>query len=86
MRVRLIRGVEADGREVFLQFCTTQLGEGWVAMILAEDETPPMPGQVKGRAFFGATPEEAESGALDYLALCERGRGLASHGPAAPGP
>ncbi len=67
MRVRLITGVGANGEDVFLQFCTTQLGEGWAAMILAEGDAPPAPGQVKGLAFFGATPEEAESRALDDL-------------------
>jgi hypothetical protein len=71
MRVRLISGVEADGREVYLQFCTARLGDGWVSIILPEGETPPVPGQVKGRAFFGATPEEAESRALDYLSYCD---------------
>jgi hypothetical protein len=67
LRVRVIKAIEANGEEVFLQFCTARHGEGWVAMILPDGDAPPAAGQVKGRAFFGATPEEAESQALDYL-------------------
>ena len=46
-----------------------QIGEKWAAIIVAENETPPLPDQLKGLALFGDTPGEAEQQALDYLGM-----------------
>jgi hypothetical protein len=46
-----------------------QIGEKWAGMIVAENETPPLPDQLKGLALFGDTPGEAEQQALDYLGM-----------------
>ena len=48
-----------------------EIGEGWAAMILGDDDLAPEPGQLKGVAFFGATPEGAERDALAYLGKLE---------------
>jgi len=40
-------------------------------MIVADDAPPPEPGTVKGLAFFGATPEEAEHVAKMYPGCAE---------------
>lgn len=46
-------------------------GDGWAAMLVAEDVSPPEPGELRGLAFCGATHEEAERGAKKYLGLSE---------------
>lgn len=38
-------------------------------MLVGEDELPPEPGELKGRAVFGGTAEEAEPEAKADLAL-----------------
>ena len=48
-----------------------EIGDRWAAMLLADEEPPPEPGALKGQAFFGATPEEAERVAKVYLGCAE---------------
>ena len=40
-----------------------------MAMILRDDDPPPGVEELRGIAFFGDTPEEAEQEALDYLGM-----------------
>ena len=40
-------------------------------MIVGDDVAPPEPGTLKGLAFFGDTPEEAEQAAKKYLGCAE---------------
>jgi hypothetical protein len=40
-------------------------------MLLADEEPPPEPGELKGLAFFGETPQEAEKQAKAYLGMSE---------------
>jgi hypothetical protein len=47
------------------------IAEVWAAMIVADGEPPPEPGNLKGLAFFGATREEAEDSARTYLRRSE---------------
>jgi hypothetical protein len=47
------------------------IGERWVAMLVADADSPPDPGTVKGMAFFGETPEEPEERAEAYLGMGE---------------
>jgi hypothetical protein len=49
------------------------IGDRWAAMILADDAPSPAPGVVKGMAFFGETPEEADQAAKAYLECAEPG-------------
>jgi hypothetical protein len=44
-----------------------QIEETWVAMLVADRARPPAPGSLKGLAFFGETPEDAQRLALEYL-------------------
>lgn len=39
----------------------------WTAMIVADNVTPPAPGELKGLGFFAETAEEAEQVAHAYL-------------------
>jgi hypothetical protein len=50
-----------------------QIGDRWAAMLLADEDSPPEPGALKGLAFFGATPGEAEQVAKEYLGCSEPG-------------
>jgi hypothetical protein len=59
---------------MWVQLHITHMGHAWCAMILADDEQPPKPEHLKGLAFFGTTPEEAEGAAFQYL----EGRGVFS--------
>ena len=43
----------------------------WAAMLVADDVERPLPGQLKGTAFFGDTPAEAKELALRYLGMSE---------------
>jgi len=45
------------------QLYVQRVGATWAAMVVADEEAPPEPGRLKGLAFFGATPEEAEQAA-----------------------
>jgi hypothetical protein len=40
-------------------------------MIVADEAMPPEPGSLKGPAYFGETPQEAEEKAKTYLGLSE---------------
>jgi hypothetical protein len=60
-----------DNKPLWVRLYVHQIGQTWAAMILADGEQPPEPGQLKGLAFFGASPEEAERGALAYLGCSE---------------
>ena len=48
-----------------------RVGDRWATMLLADEEPPQAPGAMKGLAFFGATPQEAEQAAKVYLGCAE---------------
>jgi len=56
---------------LWVRLYTHQIGEKWAAMIVDDGAAPPEPGAVKGLAFYGATPEEAEQAAKAYLGCGE---------------
>ena len=43
------------------------MGLTWAAMIVADVEPPPKPGELKGLCFFADTAKEAERLAVAYL-------------------
>jgi hypothetical protein len=45
--------------------------EVWAAILVADDALPPVSGDLKGLAFIGANPEEAERQAMAYLGVSE---------------
>lgn len=50
---------------------TQQIGDRWAAVFVEDGVPPPGPGTLKGLAFFGTTPDEAERVAKEYLGLSE---------------
>jgi hypothetical protein len=69
--MRRLLTVGPDNEPQWVRLCLQQIEETWAAMILADEEQPPEPGQLKGLAFFGATSKEAEREALAYLGCSE---------------
>jgi hypothetical protein len=63
--------VRQPPRPVSLRLWVQEIGEAWAAMIVADEALPPGPGELKGTAFFGETPEEAERQAVAYLGMSE---------------
>jgi len=57
VRSGLILGPDCEGVAVGL--CIQPVGDSWAAMILATELLLSEPGELKGLAFFGETPEEA---------------------------
>ncbi len=60
-----------DHEPLWVRLYLHQIGEKWAAMLLADEEPPPKPGEVKGLAFFRATAEEAEQAVKVYLGRAE---------------
>jgi hypothetical protein len=56
-----------SGEPQWVRVYVRQVEDRWTAIICSEEEAPPLPGQLKGLAFFGDTAEQAEQQALDYL-------------------
>ena len=71
MRSRRLLTLGPDNEPVWVWLCVHQIGETWAAMIVADETLPPGPGELKGTAFFGETPEEAERQAVAYLGMNE---------------
>lgn len=69
MRVHRLLTLSPSDEPLWVKVYVRQIGEKWAAMIVADNETPPLPEQLKGLALFGDTPEEAEQQALDYLGM-----------------
>jgi len=69
MRVHRLLTLGPSEEPLWAKVYVRQIGEKWAAMIVADNETPPLPEQLKGLALFGDTPEEAEQQALDYLGM-----------------
>ncbi len=67
MNSRCLLTLSPDYEPLWVRLYVHQIGEKWAAMLLADEEPPPDPGTVKGLAFFGATPEDAERAAKAYL-------------------
>ncbi len=67
MRVRRIPVLGPSDEPQWVRVYVRQYGDRWAAIICADDETPPLPDQLKGIAFFGDTAEAAEHQAMDYL-------------------
>ena len=62
-----------DHEPLWVQLYVHQIGDRWAAMLVADDAPPPEPGSLRGQAFFGDTPEEAEQAAKAYLGCAEPG-------------
>ncbi len=69
--VRRLLTLGPDNEPLWLRVYVQQIGEAWAAMIVGDDVLPPGPGELKGMAFFAATPEKAEGEALAYLGQSE---------------
>ena len=67
------------GEPLWVRLYGQDMGLMWAAMIVADAETPPEPGELKGLFFFADTAEEAER-----LALASLGEGVAEHEGAGP--
>lgn len=70
MRVHRLLTLGPSDEPLWVKVYVRQIGERWVAMILQDDDPPPSSEELKGIAFFGDTPEEAEQEALEYLGMC----------------
>ena len=60
-----------DHDPLWVRLYVRPIGDRWATMLLADEESPPEPGTLKGLAFFGATPEVAEHAAKEYLGCGE---------------
>ena len=67
MRCRRVLTLGPENEPQWVQLFISQTGESWAAMIVADGIQPPQSGELRGLAFFGDTPEEAERQALAYL-------------------
>jgi len=68
---RRLHTLSPDHEPLWVPLSVQQIGEKWVATIVADGAPPPEAGTVKGLAFLGATPEEAEQAAKVYLGCAE---------------
>ncbi len=71
MRSRRLLTLSPDHEPLWVRLYIHQIGDRWAAMLVADGVLPPEPGTLKGLAFFGATPDEAEREAKRYLGLSE---------------
>ena len=55
------------GEPLWVRPYVQDMGLMWAAMIVADAERPPEPGELKGLCFFADTAEEAERRAVAYL-------------------
>lgn len=60
-----------DTEPLWLRLDVHEIKGVWTAMIVGDTELPPEQGQLKGLAFFGESPEEAEQKALAYPGCSE---------------
>ena len=70
-RARRLLTVSPDHEPLWVRLYVHPIGDKRAAMLLADEEPPPEPGALKGLAFFGATPEEAEQAAKVNLGSAE---------------
>ncbi len=70
-RSRRLLTLGPDNEPLWVRVYVQQIGDSWAAMIVGDDVLPPEPGELKGLAFFGNTPEEAEREAEAYLGMSE---------------
>ncbi len=71
MRSRRLLTLSPDHEPMWVRLYIHQIGDRWAAIFVADGVLPPEPGTLKGLAFFGATPQEAEREAKAYLGLSE---------------
>jgi hypothetical protein len=69
MRVHRLLTLGPSEESLWVKVYVRQIGERWVAMILRDDDPPPRSEELRGMAFFGDTPEEAEQEAMRYLGM-----------------
>jgi hypothetical protein len=67
MTGRRILALGPDNEPMWVRLYVHPVGDHWAAMIVADDATPPLPGELKGISCFGGTPAEAKELALRYL-------------------
>lgn len=68
---RRLLTVGPETEPLWIRLYVHQIGGRWAAMLLRDEEPRPEQGAVKGQAFFGPTPEEAEGAARVYLGCAE---------------
>lgn len=49
-----------DNEPLWVRLYVHEIEDVWAAMIVGDENLPPGPGELKGMAFFGASPEEAK--------------------------
>ncbi len=67
MRSRRILTLGPNNEPLWLRVYVQPVGDSWAATIVGDDVLAPEPGELKGVAFFGETPEDAQRLALEYL-------------------
>ncbi len=60
-----------DNEPHWVRLCVHQIEDGLATVLVADDAPLSERGTLKGLAFFGATPDEAERVAKAYLGLSE---------------
>lgn len=65
--MRRLLALGPDNEPLWLRLYVQLVGDRWAAMIVADDTTPPLPGELNGVSVFGDTPAEARALALRYL-------------------
>jgi hypothetical protein len=70
MRVHRLLTLGPSEEALWVKVYVRPIGERWAALILRDDAPPPGCEELRGTAFFGDTPEEAEQEALEYLGMC----------------
>ncbi len=71
MRSTRLLTLGSDNEPMWVRLYMEQIGDRWAAMLVADNVPPLEPGTLKGLAFFGTTPDEAERVAKEYLGLSE---------------
>jgi len=73
VRSRRLLTLGPDNEPLWVCLYVQEIEDRWAAMLVGEEELPPVPGQLKGLAFFGVTRDEAEREAVAYLGASEPG-------------
>jgi hypothetical protein len=63
--------LDPDNEPLWVRLYVYRMEEVWAAILVADDALPPVSGDLKGLAFFGANPEEADRQATAYLGVSE---------------
>jgi len=67
MRIRRLLTLGPSEEPLWVRLYVRPCSERWAALIVADEDAPPQPDQLKGIVLFGNTADEAEQAALLYL-------------------